>query len=63
MPKSIFASKTFWTNIILGVAAGASAFGFDLGLDEARVAEIALGVAAFANIILRIITKDPVSVA
>lgn len=61
MSKSIFASKTFWTNIVATVAAVSTAFGLDLGLSPDTQVAIVGGIMGVANIILRFITKDPVS--
>lgn len=60
--KSIFASKTFWANIIAGAATLLTVFGFDLGLDETTQAELVAGVMVAVNIVLRFVTKEPVSI-
>lgn len=62
MNKSIFASKTFWANIVALVATVSTAFGLDLGLDPESQVAIVGTVMSVVNIVLRFITKDPVSV-
>ncbi len=61
--KSIFASKTFWTNAIIAVV---SIVGYFQGADWVAVhpeAVAALGtVVGVLNVILRLITKEPVKV-
>ena len=61
MMKSIFASKTFWANIVAIIATVAGMFGLDLGLDAATQAQIVTGVMAIVNIALRFVTDEPVS--
>jgi len=60
--KSIFKSKTFWTNVVAFVAAVSTAFGVDIGLDADSQVAIVGGVMAVVNIVLRVITKDPVRI-
>lgn len=59
--KPWWASKTIWVNIIAGVAAISTAFGLDLGLDAEAQAALVGGVMALVNVILRIVTKRPVT--
>ncbi len=59
--KPIWASKTFWTNVIGGGAMIASAAGMDLGLDEDTQTQIIGGILAVANVILRFVTTQPVT--
>ena len=60
--KSIFASKTFWVNIVALVATISTAFGLDLGLDPDKQVAVVGGIMSLVNIVLRFITKDAVSV-
>lgn len=60
--KPWYTSKTLWVNILTLVAAVSGAFGLDLGLDTETQASIVAGILAVANIILRLVTKDGVSV-
>ena len=58
-PKSIFESKTAWFNLLtLVVTYG----GYATNILPPKFAEIAVGVVAVANFLLRIITKQPVTV-
>lgn len=60
MTKSIFASKTAWFNVVMGVIALAGqnfpALAF---LNDPNVL---IGITTIGNLILRFITKDPVAV-
>jgi hypothetical protein len=59
--KKWYQSKTLWANIVAGVATVSTAFGLDLGLDaETQVAFVG-GIMAVVNIVLRIVTKGPVT--
>lgn len=60
--KSIFTSKTFWVNVIAGIVAVGTAFGLKLDIDADTQTAIVGGVMAVANIILRFMTKAPVTV-
>lgn len=60
--KSIFQSKTFWANAVAFVVSIATAFGLDLGLDAESQTAIVGGIMAVVNVILRFVTKEPVSV-
>ncbi len=51
--KSIFASKTFWTNLLAGI-------GVVAGVIPANPYTMAAG--AIANILLRVVTKQPVTI-
>ena len=61
MDKKWYASKTLWANIIAGIATVATAFGLDLGLDADTQVAVVGGVMAVINIVLRVITKGPVT--
>lgn len=58
--KPLWASKTFWTNIIGGVALVATAAGVDIGMDQTAQTELVAGIMVIANIVLRKVTKQPV---
>ena len=61
MEKPFYASKTLWTNIVMLVATVSTAFGLDLGLNpEAQVAIVGT-VMSVVNIILRFVTKTPIT--
>jgi len=59
--KAWYASKTLWVNVVAGVAAVSTAFGLNLGLDADTQVAIVGGVMAVINVILRVVTKQPVS--
>ncbi len=56
MAKSIFSSKTFWVN--LGVAVILGLFGVEIGVDP----QMELFLVGLVNIVLRIVTKEPVRI-
>lgn len=58
--KPFYLSKTLWINMLTGVAALAGAFGIDLGLDEETKTTIVVGLLALANIVLRLVTRQPI---
>jgi len=60
--KHWLASRTLWANVIAGVAAVSTAFGLDLGLTPETQTAIVGGVLAVVNIVLRFMTKAPVTV-
>ena len=60
--KPWYASKTIWANAITLIATVSVSFGFDLGLTEAVRAEIVVGVLAVVNLVLRLMTTQPVVV-
>ena len=59
MGKSLLASKTFWVNIVAVGASIASAFGLDFLTTEMQ-AQMVVGIMAVANIVLRVVTKEPI---
>lgn len=61
MEKSIFQSKTFWTNIVALCVSLTMAFGIDLGLDTEAQTAIVGGILSVVNIALRFVTTQPVS--
>lgn len=60
--KPHLASKTLWVNGLAGVAAVSTAFGFDIGLDAEAQTAIVGGIMAIVNIVLRLVTKQPLGV-
>lgn len=61
MGKSLFSSKTFWAQIVGFLAIVAAGFGIDLGLTPETQATIAAGLWAAVNVVIRVITKEPIS--
>jgi len=59
--KPFFARKTFWTNVIMLAATVSTAFGVDLGLDPETQIAVVGAVMAVVNIVLRFVTKSPIS--
>lgn len=59
--KPFWQSKTFWANVVAFGATVATAFGLDLGLDTETQAVIVAGVMSVVNIVLRFVTKTPVT--
>ena len=59
--KYYLTSRTLWANVIAGAVSVGTAFGLDLGLDAEAQTAIVGGIMAVVNIVLRIITKDPIS--
>ena len=60
--KHIFLSKIFWANVLGLVAIVATAEGVDLGLSSDVQAEIVAGILAVVNVILRMVTRQPVHI-
>jgi len=63
--KSLFASKTFWTNALSLVAMIATAGGYTLpaAIATPEAQAITIGtITTIANIILRTVTSEPVSI-
>jgi len=58
--KSKWESKTIWVNGLALIATIAGFAGLDLGLSEEVQAEIAVGIVAVVNIVLRFVTKTPI---
>jgi len=56
--KSIWQSKTFWVNLISIGAIIGSSYGFEI--DTETQAVLATGILAVVNIILRLVTKQPI---
>lgn len=61
--KPFYLSRTLWVNVIAGLAAVSTAFGLDLGLTAETQTAIVGGILAVANIVLRVVTKKPVTAA
>jgi hypothetical protein len=57
MGKSIFSSRTFWTNALGGVIAGA---GLATGVVPPKYAPAVVATGAISNIILRLLTSQPI---
>ena len=60
MTKPIWASKTFWLNAVTMLAGVLAMFGFDF-LNIELQGEVVLVAVTVANVVLRFITKTPVS--
>lgn len=58
--KSVVKSKTVWINVLGGIAAVAGTVG---GVIPANKAPYVMAAGAIANVILRLLTSQPVSVA
>ena len=58
--KPFWQSKTLWVNVLAGVATVAGVFKLDLGLTPEVQAELATGILAVVNIVLRFTTKTAV---
>jgi hypothetical protein len=56
-----WASRTLWVNVIAVAATVTGVFKIDLGLDATTQASIVTGVMAVVNIVLRLVTKTPIS--
>ena len=59
--KPWYASKTMWANLIGGSVTIGSVFGLDLGLTPENQAQLVAGIMVVVNIVLRLITKGPIS--
>ncbi len=62
--KSIFASKTFWVNLIMAILAVAATLSPDLlttlGINSQKALTIIAAVTGFLNIILRFLTSKAI---
>jgi len=59
--KPFWQSKTLWVNVIAGAATVAGVFKLDLGLTPEVQADLATGILAVVNIVLRLTTKTAVT--
>ena len=59
--KKWYASRTLWTNVVGFVAAVTGVFGVDIGLDAETQVALVGGILTVVNIVLRLVTKAPVS--
>jgi hypothetical protein len=59
--KSLVSSKVFWFNILAGVIAVASLFGFADFEPSQEVTEIIALVTGLLNIVLRLKTSEPIT--
>jgi hypothetical protein len=57
MGKSIFASKTFWVNVLGGIASGSA---LATGYLPPKYAPAVVSAGAIANILLRFATNQPI---
>ena len=63
MGKSIFRSKTIWVNALTAIAGIAATLGgSELIADNPKVAGIAAMITGVVNVLLRVVTKEPVTV-
>ena len=59
--KSFWQSKTLWANVIAGGVTLAGVFGINVGLDAETQAQLVGGIMVVVNIVLRFITKTPIT--
>ena len=60
--KAFFTSKTIWTQIVGFIAMFAAMFGFDISPeDQAAVATGIMGAVNVVGIVVRYMTKEPMS--
>ena len=58
--KQWYASKTLWANLIAGGVTVAGVFGIDVGLEPESQAQLVAGVMVVVNILLRLVTSEPI---
>ena len=67
MTKTLFASKTFWTNLIMAIIAVAATVSPDLlntlGINSTKALTIIATVTAVLNIVLRLLTSTAIAPA
>lgn len=59
MAKPFYASKTFWFNVLALIVMVANAFGFAGFEPDASVTEIGTFIIIAINLVLRLVTKQP----
>lgn len=59
--KALLKSKTFWFNLLAGIVAVASVFGFGEFQPDMKVAEGITTLVTIINIALRLYTKQPIT--
>lgn len=58
--KQWYLSKTIWVNLMTIIAsAGVALCGVDIGITDHEIDAIAVGAVAVANIVLRVLTTQP----
>ncbi len=62
MGKKFYLSKTLWFNVLTLVLLIAQGFGFAEFEAYPGLAGLAAGIVALANVVLRVITREPVVV-
>lgn len=62
MSKSLFASKTFWFNLLALAVTIAGALGYDEFQVDPGTQQLALAIVAAVNILLRLVTDKPVHI-
>ena len=58
--KPFWASKTLWANAVAFGAVLSTTFGLDLGLDGETQLALVGGVMAVVNVVLRLVTTQPI---
>lgn len=61
--KKPWASKTLIVNVVAFIGAISGVFGWDLGLDAETQTALVGGIMAVVNIVLRLVTKQPVTLS
>ena len=61
--KSILLSKTLWFNVIALIVLVAGSFGFTQAEIDPNLETYALVIVTIVNILLRLVTKQPVKIA
>ena len=60
MGKPFYKSKTFWFNVLFLVVSIAEAFGYADFVPGGDVQNLAVGLIAVVNILLRFVTREPI---